>query len=248
MNYCVRPGLPCDCEYCRTISDRLEFILACLGENVCDLILDIGTELGAYPSNLACRSDSYVGLDINESYLSAAKTSCSCGNVEFIRMSADHLGLRDSACNVVLLVEVIEHLVNDDGALDEIRRVLKPGGMLILTAPNRLFPFETHGLRIGGRIMGTKGFGIPFLPYLPNSVRNWIANARVYTLSRLKEALGSRDFLIRSVGYLSPAYDRMALNFPGLAELLRTCSRRMNSTMLSIFSPTIIIQAEKGLV
>jgi SAM-dependent methyltransferase len=42
----------------------------------------------------------------------------------------------DASFDVVLLVEVIEHLENHRAALGELARVLKPGGVLILTTPN----------------------------------------------------------------------------------------------------------------
>jgi ubiquinone/menaquinone biosynthesis C-methylase UbiE len=40
-----------------------------------------------------------------------------------------------------VMSEVIEHVENDKKALQEIRRILKPGGVLILTTPNADFPF-----------------------------------------------------------------------------------------------------------
>ncbi|MCS6925370.1 MAG: class I SAM-dependent methyltransferase [Candidatus Binatia bacterium] len=42
----------------------------------------------------------------------------------------------DASFDVVLLVEVIEHLENHRIALSELARILKPGGILILTTPN----------------------------------------------------------------------------------------------------------------
>lgn len=42
----------------------------------------------------------------------------------------------DASFDVVTLVEVIEHLENHRAALSELARVLKPGGILILTTPN----------------------------------------------------------------------------------------------------------------
>ena len=42
----------------------------------------------------------------------------------------------DSSFDVVLLVEVIEHLSDHQAALGELSRILKPGGVLILTTPN----------------------------------------------------------------------------------------------------------------
>lgn len=42
----------------------------------------------------------------------------------------------DASFDVVTLVEVIEHLENHRAALTEVARVLKPGGILVLTTPN----------------------------------------------------------------------------------------------------------------
>lgn len=46
------------------------------------------------------------------------------------------LSYADASFDVVLLVEVIEHLENHRIAINELARILKPGGVLILTTPN----------------------------------------------------------------------------------------------------------------
>lgn len=50
----------------------------------------------------------------------------------------DDLPFRDAAFELVVMLEVIEHLPNIPHALSEVARVLKPGGTAILTTPNRL--------------------------------------------------------------------------------------------------------------
>lgn len=50
----------------------------------------------------------------------------------------DDLPFRDSEFDLVLMLEVIEHLPDIPHALGEVARVLKPGGTAILTTPNRL--------------------------------------------------------------------------------------------------------------
>ncbi|HXW83501.1 MAG TPA: class I SAM-dependent methyltransferase [Candidatus Binataceae bacterium] len=49
-----------------------------------------------------------------------------------------HLPFRDASFELVLMLEVIEHLADIPHALREIARVLKPGGVAILSTPNRL--------------------------------------------------------------------------------------------------------------
>ena len=48
---------------------------------------------------------------------------------------ARHLPFPSASMDTVLLLEVLEHLGNPDDALEEIARVLKPGGQLLLTMP-----------------------------------------------------------------------------------------------------------------
>jgi SAM-dependent methyltransferase len=51
-------------------------------------------------------------------------------------LNTHELELEDASADVVLFCEVLEHLWNPDHALKECRRVLKPGGTLVLTTPN----------------------------------------------------------------------------------------------------------------
>ena len=53
----------------------------------------------------------------------------------------------DNSLDIVVMNEVIEHVNNDHTTLREISRVLRNGGSCIIFAPNKLFPFETHGIR-----------------------------------------------------------------------------------------------------
>uniref|UniRef100_E6Q525 Methyltransferase type 11 domain-containing protein n=1 Tax=mine drainage metagenome TaxID=410659 RepID=E6Q525_9ZZZZ len=56
----------------------------------------------------------------------------------------------DDACfDVAIFGEVIEHLVDPDAALQEISRVLRPGGYLVLTTPNLACWFNRIVLVIG---------------------------------------------------------------------------------------------------
>ncbi len=51
-------------------------------------------------------------------------------------VAAPGLPVADGVADVVIMSELIEHLVDPDGAIAEIRRVLRPGGSLLLSTPN----------------------------------------------------------------------------------------------------------------
>jgi len=51
-------------------------------------------------------------------------------------VTAPGLPVADDAADVVIMSELIEHLVDPDGAVAEVRRVLRPGGSLLLSTPN----------------------------------------------------------------------------------------------------------------
>lgn len=51
-------------------------------------------------------------------------------------VSGASLPVADGAADVVIMSELIEHLVDPDGAVAEARRILRPGGSLLLSTPN----------------------------------------------------------------------------------------------------------------
>lgn len=75
-----------------------------------------------------------VSLDIRTATLTAE--SLQYDNVRFLQGSADKLDFQDSGFDIVLCSDVIEHLPDPEQCLREIKRVLKPGGTMILTTPN----------------------------------------------------------------------------------------------------------------
>jgi SAM-dependent methyltransferase len=102
--------------------------------------LDLGAQNGPYAASFPNR----LALDIRQ------------GVGVQILGDAQALGLRDAAFDVVLCTEVLEHLPEPQKGVDEAWRVLKPGGMLLLTtrflfpihdAPHDYFRFTKYGLR-----------------------------------------------------------------------------------------------------
>ncbi len=71
----------------------------------------------------------------------------------------------DDHFDLVFSNEVIEHVDDDRATAAEMVRVTRPGGIIVAFAPNRLYPFETHGAYFGKRYV----FGnIPLINWLPD--------------------------------------------------------------------------------
>lgn len=65
-----------------------------------------------------------------------------------VRLDAVHLPFRDACFDVILMAEVLEHVALAEHALREIGRVLKPGGLLLITWPFNYMlheiPYDYH--------------------------------------------------------------------------------------------------------
>ncbi len=214
MNVYIKTGEPCNKYYSKTIQRRLRFIYRSLNIANNSVILDIGTGYGVYSNYLSGLSHQCIGIDIIRSYLKIAKKENRFS--EYAQISADTIAFKNNSFDAVLLIEVIEHPPNDGKSINEVSRVLKAGGKLIVTAPNKRFPFETHGFHIGKRTYGTRGFGVPMLPLFPEFVRKHLANARVYTPTQITQLLESNNLEIINVDYIGPNFDTLSHYFPKL--------------------------------
>lgn len=107
--------------------------------------------------------------------------------------------------HVVVLRDVIEHLANPEQALRNIRRLVAPGGTLLITFPPYTSPFGGHQ-----QLLGTFVGSIPFVHMLPASIFNAIVERgdpmnrdEVKRLShircsadRIKRAAETEDYII----------------------------------------------------
>lgn len=99
-------------------------------------ILDIGCGPGYYVAELAERvgeAGSVVGIDFSEAMLAVAARRCAeLSNTEFKEGDATALPVEDGDFDATLSVQVLEYVADVETALGEIRRVLRPGGRVVL--------------------------------------------------------------------------------------------------------------------
>ncbi len=102
-------------------------------KHISGTVLEIGSGEGYGIRVLAPESSKYVAIDKHNT-----PVETDSANVEFHQLSVPPLSIFDDNCfDMIVTFQVIEHIKNDDLFLQEVKRVLKPEGMLILTTPNR---------------------------------------------------------------------------------------------------------------
>ncbi|MDQ8188449.1 class I SAM-dependent methyltransferase [Pelagicoccus sp. SDUM812002] len=83
-----------------------------------------------------------TNLDLDGSF---AEAPCNQKpNVTFVQGDATQLPFPDNSFEMITMFDLIEHVPNDQAAMDEARRVLKPGGHLLLSTPNLYWKYPYY--------------------------------------------------------------------------------------------------------
>jgi ubiquinone/menaquinone biosynthesis C-methylase UbiE/septal ring factor EnvC (AmiA/AmiB activator) len=102
-------------------------------------VLDMASGEGYGSAYLSQVANSVIGVDIDRECINFSRQKYgNISNLEFIVGSCDAIPLSSESLDIVTSFETIEHHDKHDEMMREIRRVLKPGGVLVISAPNRL--------------------------------------------------------------------------------------------------------------
>ncbi len=108
-------------------------------------VLDVGCGVGGMGEVLKGHCRCYAGVDPTAHVIRLARPG---RNTHFIEASGTALPFPDHSFDYVFALDVLEHV---QGGLDdqivflkELRRVVTPVGMICLSTPNRLYPYEGH--------------------------------------------------------------------------------------------------------
>ncbi|CAM5620161.1 class I SAM-dependent methyltransferase [Streptomyces griseomycini] len=194
-------------------------------------VLDVGCGDGSAAATAApfLRGHRLVGVDWSQDALARARTrlpyavrgELTGGGLPFASASAD----------AVLFSEVVEHLVDPDAALDEIRRVLRPGGHLMLSTPNLAAWYNRVLLAAGVQPVFSE---VSLRGIHGRPGREVVGHLRLYTARALREFVAASGFtVVRLEGApfhgvprpLRPL-DRLACAAPSLASILLLHARK----------------------
>lgn len=101
-------------------------------------VLDIACGEGYGSALLARHAARVTGADIAPTAIAHAQTRyASRPNLDFREADCSALPFADASFDVVVSFETLEHIAAQEAFLDEIRRVLRPGGLAVLSCPNK---------------------------------------------------------------------------------------------------------------
>ena len=146
--------------------------------------LDLGCAEGGYlEALLQAGVTAVVGADVEAVGVErAALRLADNDRVHVVCVSEDELPFQNGEFDGCLLNEVLEHVLSDVATLEEVFRVLAPGGHIAVMSPNRYFPLEGHGAHLG-KLQAE--FPFPIVHWLPRRLGRRFMSARTYSPSGL---------------------------------------------------------------
>lgn len=137
-------------------------------------VLEIGTGTGYGVDIIAPNVEHFVTLDKYRSEELGALPA----NVEFLEAKVPPLPFADDSFDCVVSFQVIEHIKRDRAFVEEVRRVLKPGGRFIVSTPNRPMSLTRNPWHI--REYNAKQFGELLASFSKVEARGVAGNERVW--------------------------------------------------------------------
>ena len=134
---------------------RIKRVLDFLEPCATDIVADIGCGVGTFSLELASRVRRVYSIDFSQDaldILERMKEKRGYENIIPIRSSVDDIHLHDRAVDTIISADLIEHLYEEQFQkfICECRRILRPGGHMIIYTPNIVTDFKRRARRIYG--------------------------------------------------------------------------------------------------
>lgn len=117
-------------DFMASLQRKNDFFLKNLSKNK-NVVLDIGCGSGILAFDLAKYYENVVAVDISQEMLDIAKAKRSAPNIKYLLMDAENLTL-DENFDLITSANTFHHLENLPATLQRIKKLLKPGGKVVL--------------------------------------------------------------------------------------------------------------------
>ena len=129
-------------------------------------LLDIGSSTGIMTNEYADYFQSVVGIDIDVKAVNFANQKFKKNNIRFVNLPIEETDFKEESFDVITCSHIYEHVPSDRLLMDNIYKLLKPGGICYFAAGNRYKIIETL-------------YNLPFLSYFPKKIANFYI--RIFT-------------------------------------------------------------------
>ena len=208
---------------------RLRMIIDAAGDRIRGQIMEDGCGVGMYMQHLLPLVGSVTGLDFDFERVAESHAL----GLYVINAAGEHLPYPESHFDLVISNEVIEHVRNDRLVVEEMVRVLKTGGRLVLFCPNLGYPFETHGIYWRGKYH----FGnIPLINYFPRKIRNKLApHVRIYSKQDLDLLFRALPVIMVQQTVIFGGYDNIIARMGAFGRIIRRVLQALENSPLRWF-------------
>lgn len=104
-------------------------------------VLDVGCGTGLMLGKLKTMGLEPVGADLHTLSMQYCRQRAA---KKLVRADVMHLPFADDSFDVILALDLIEHVEDDDGLLDEFRRIAAPGAKVLITVPAHPYLWSEH--------------------------------------------------------------------------------------------------------
>ncbi len=209
----------------------------------CGHLVDIGCGNGAQTLALAPLADRLTGVDIDERFTAAFGRAATAAGLDdrakAVTASGAAVPLPDACADAVTCFTVLEHVPDERAALAEMRRLLRPGGRLLLTVPNRWWVFETHGADLPLLPWNR----VPLVSWWPRALHDRWARARIYRRRDIVSLVAASGFTVTAAFRMTAPMDM--IRWAPLRRLVRGTVFRADRAVLPVLATEIVVAAER---
>jgi SAM-dependent methyltransferase len=204
-------------------------------------ILDNGAGLGTYLEACGQVNPDSLRIGLEVEFDRAVEALARADGIAL--GEGERLPFADDSFDFILSNEVLEHVGDDCACAAEMVRAARPGGRILVFAPNRWYPVEQHGVYWHGKYyFGNK----PLVNYLPDPLRNRLApHVRAYTAGRLRGLFHGLPVRELYYGRIFGGYDNIARRNPRLGGAIRRALYAIEKTPLAVLGLSHLLVLEK---
>lgn len=168
---------------------RLKTVLEFLDLQDGDVVLDAGCGRGFFVNYLRRMSGcDLTGIELDFPLFEIARRELAGLNIKLVNGDITRLPFPDHHFTKIVMSEVLEHIPDDVGALQQLYRVLQPDGVLALTVPHQHYPFWWDPIN--------KTLEVLFHTHIAAGTFSgiWANHVRLYTRDVLRQRVESAGF------------------------------------------------------